>query len=504
MGGIVDSIFGGGQSTPDPYAVASAQGAANVDAARVTAALNRANQYTPYGNLTWQRGGQNWDQSGYQKALDNYNTQLTNYNTANTNAQNNGIFGIGQSVGAAPVAPKQEDYGYNPDAWSSTVQLDPRVQSLLDSSLSGSQRLADMSNSVLSNIGSNFSAGLNTNNLTQRQSVADALNVARGGLADPSQLYSNAQSYINSTATPAGQASGNFSHQLTSAMPQVERVADIPNYQQMQGGVPTSDSDYRKQIQDALYSQQTSRLDPRFSQDESNLQSSLAAQGITQGSEAYNREVQNFGRTKNDAYQQAMNNAISGGEAAIQGQYGRDLSGRQQGVTENNLTFQNNLAGRSQDLNAANQYFTQGLAQRQQGMNEFNSAMQNYGSALQNQQSAAGQGANIAAMTPQIASSYYGLNSNARGSELAEQIQQRNQALNELNALRTGSQVTMPQFGSTQSGAQVASSPVAQSVYNSAGMQNASSNAMMGGLTNLGAAAMMAPTGTFASLAAMF
>lgn len=56
MGGVVDAVFGGGPDAPDPpdpVKTANAQGAANIEAARVTTALNRANQITPWGNLTW-------------------------------------------------------------------------------------------------------------------------------------------------------------------------------------------------------------------------------------------------------------------------------------------------------------------------------------------------------------------------------------------------------------------------------------------------------------------
>ena len=76
---------------PDPYAVANAQGAANIDAARATTALNRANQITPYGNLTWSRGGGDWNETGYNNALNLYNEQLANYNRAlsNYNANQN-------------------------------------------------------------------------------------------------------------------------------------------------------------------------------------------------------------------------------------------------------------------------------------------------------------------------------------------------------------------------------------------------------------------------------
>ena len=67
MGGIVDAVFGGNDapSPPDPIATANAQGAANVDAARITTALNRANQVTPWGNLSWSRGGNDWNEQGY-------------------------------------------------------------------------------------------------------------------------------------------------------------------------------------------------------------------------------------------------------------------------------------------------------------------------------------------------------------------------------------------------------------------------------------------------------
>lgn len=48
------------------------------------------------------------------------------------------------------------------------------------------------------------------------------------------------------------------------------------------------------------------RLDPRFAQEEDRLRTRLANQGITEGSEAYNREMAAFGQNKNDAYNSLM------------------------------------------------------------------------------------------------------------------------------------------------------------------------------------------------------
>lgn len=48
------------------------------------------------------------------------------------------------------------------------------------------------------------------------------------------------------------------------------------------------------------------RLDPRFTQEEDRLRTRLANQGVTEGSEAWNREMSAFGQTKNDAYNSLM------------------------------------------------------------------------------------------------------------------------------------------------------------------------------------------------------
>ena len=59
MGGIVDAVFGGSDAPPAPDYTGAAQATAagNLEAARATAAANRVNQYTPYGNLEYQSRG---------------------------------------------------------------------------------------------------------------------------------------------------------------------------------------------------------------------------------------------------------------------------------------------------------------------------------------------------------------------------------------------------------------------------------------------------------------
>lgn len=510
MGRIVSSIFGGGQSssTPDPYAVAAAQGIANTEAARTTAALNRANQYTPWGNQTWSQGG-NWDSAGYQKALDAYNQQVSQPQTSASQTggtpsvwvDNHGIEHrdysnmTGGTTTAQPVAPDKSTYGYNPDAWSSTVTLSPAQQALLDQQNKISQGLGSAQEAALGRVRSTFGSGLDTTNITGRQGVADSLSAAGQGLYDPSKLYTGAQGLANTAGQIANQAASNYSNILSSKMPAVERTSALPVYQRQSGSVPTSNEAYRQQIQDALYKQQQSRLDPRFAQAESDQAAALAAQGIMQGSEAYNREVQNLGQTKNDAYQSAMNQAITGGEAAIQGQYGRDLAGRQQGVSEENDAYQASLAGRSSDLAALNQYYNQSLANRQQGMQEYNTALAGGLAGQGTLQNAAQVGQQQISALPQTAQAYQNLYNNQRTSELGEQQTVRNQILNELNALRSGAQVTTPTFGATSTGASVSAAPVASNVWNSYNAQQAQNTSSMNGLLGLGQLGLAAYTG---------
>lgn len=83
----------------------------------------------------------------------------------------------------------------------------------------------------------------------------------------------------------------------------------------------------QQQTSDALYKANTQYLDPQFQQTQADLENKLANQGITQGSEAYDRAMGNFQRAKQQAYESARNAAVSGGMQAAQGMFGMGLQG---------------------------------------------------------------------------------------------------------------------------------------------------------------------------------
>jgi hypothetical protein len=82
-----------------------------------------------------------------------------------------------------------------------------------------------------------------------------------------------------------------------------------------QGQLPTG-MEARDQAITSAYDQATSRLDPMFAQREAQMQARLANQGLDPGSQAADTATGNFGRERNDAYTQALANAIGQGTSA--------------------------------------------------------------------------------------------------------------------------------------------------------------------------------------------
>lgn len=68
----------------------------------------------------------------------------------------------------------------------------------------------------------------------------------------------------------------------------------------------------RDQAVDSAYRMQTSRLDPRFAQQQSSLETQLANEGFSRGDAGWQNAAADFGRERTDAYQQALYGAQSG------------------------------------------------------------------------------------------------------------------------------------------------------------------------------------------------
>lgn len=92
--------------------------------------------------------------------------------------------------------------------------------------------------------------------------------------------------------------------------------------------------DARQGVEDALYKRATNRLDRRFGNQQTDLETQLANQGFARGSEAWKREMQDFSENRDDAYEQARLGAEA---SAIQEQgrlFGLESSQRERAIQE--------------------------------------------------------------------------------------------------------------------------------------------------------------------------
>lgn len=332
--------------------------------------------------------------------------------------------------------------------WTQNNTLAPGLQDALNDQIAIQSGRSDLANSFMGRVASEYSQPFDYQNLPQLTS-ANAPGTLNTGVKDYSRGLSTGFS---------------FGGPQTSL-----NTADNP-------ALPQFDSSYR----DTVANQLMQKMQPVHDYQQKQLETKLANQGFTQGSEAFNRALNELGSRQSAERYNALDSA--GNEA--QRLYNMQMGGRQQAFNE--------------DLGAG-QFGNQ--AQQQ----NFN---QNLGAAqFQNQALGQASALDLANMNAQnnAMSQQYGLNqqyanqmNQVRQQAIAEQMQRRGMSLNEMNALLSGQQVSMPQMpsfvaasksetpnilGATQMGydAQLGA-------YNA---QNAAAGNTLGSLAQLGSAAFM-------------
>lgn len=224
-------------------------------------------------------------------------------------------------------------------------------------------------------------------------------------------------------------------------------------------------------IGDTLYQAQTRYMDPQFQQQESQLENKLVNQGLQRGTEAFDTAMRNFVMDRERAYADARDRATLASGQEQSRQFGLGAQQFAQGAQN----FGMGLAGQGQDFGQQAQRYQLGMAGGNQAFNQ----------RMQEQAQRFGQQAQT-----------YGLSAQERQRALQEQAYMRQLPLNELNALRTGSQVSMPQFQPFATG-MVQPAPLMQgtqlqgqadqNLYNA---QQAGSGSFLSGLFQLGSAAL--------------
>jgi len=225
--------------------------------------------------------------------------------------------------------------------------------------------------------------------------------------------------------------------------------------------LPQFDSTYR----DTVATQLMEKMQPVHDYQQRQLETKLANQGFTQGSEAYNRALTEL----NQRQAAERFNALDASGAEAQRLYNMQMGTAQAGYQQNlgAAQFQNQALGQAASLD-------------QQRM-----AAQN--AALSQQQS--------------LNQQYANYQNQLRQQAIAEEAQRRGMSLNEMNALLSGQQVQMPQMPSfVQSGRSETPNILGATqmgydaqlgAYNA---QQAGMNNILGSAAQLGAAYMMGPS----------
>ena len=217
------------------------------------------------------------------------------------------------------------------------------------------------------------------------------------------------------------------------------------------------------------------RLQPQMEIQQKNLDAQLANQGLSAGTEAYNRAKMGLGMQQNDLLNQAQLSGLSAGNTL----FNQGLQGAQFGNAAQQQSYANQQAQQSANNALAQQQF--GNSQQQQAANNA-LAQQQFGNQITN--------AN--------------LGNQAQQQQYTQAMTNYNMPLNTLSALRTGAQVQNPTFQNvpqqaTTSGADLLGATTAAGNYNlgTYNAQQAAQSGLNSGLMGLGgtlgAAALMAP-----------
>jgi hypothetical protein len=334
-------------------------------------------------------------------------------------------------------------------------------------------------------------ANANLNNVNQVTPQGNLNYNQTGGYTDPTSGQFIPQFTATQTYTPTGQATFDQSQQAqyqlaatgneqaqrlrqqfattfdpTSGAPAYGDVSSLTNAPQTQisfgrsapvatsfaGGDPTSStfgaapsiqqsyehgSDFsadRQRVEDSLMG----RLDPSLQQERNKYEQQLSDQGILYGSPAYDNAMRNYSMQANDARLGVINQA---------GQEQQRLSDMAQAAGEfynkGQQQAYEQAQGRGQFANqAAEQQYEQAF-----GRGQFYNAGQQQDFSQQAQRGTFAQAAQ--AQNFAQAQSAFNASNAARQQYLSEQFALRNQPVNEISALLSGSQVQSPNFLNT-------------------------------------------------------
>lgn len=401
--------------------------------------------------------------------------------------------------------------------WTQNYNLTPEAQRALDSQMAVQQGRSDLAQSFMGRVADEYSRPFDWGSMPQRgQNVAlsNFQNVGLQTLSGPADRLRTDVATENAqrmTSRPDLQTNLN-----TQAVQNRVNLRD-------NGALQATDDIARRRIEQGLFD----RMNPMHERQQSALEAKLANQGITPGSAAYKRAVQDLGdqqsRERYDAMQTAGSEIQRNQQMALgnrqqltnedlatanlfntanQQRFGQDL----QALSFGNTALKDMYGMDLSNVNANNAAINQDFGQRLASTGFYNQALKDQ-QALEMGRAGFNNSANMsqAQFNNQVAQNQFAqamqqsqYQNQLRNAAIAEEMQRRGMSLNEMNALLTGQQVgmqQMPQFNAANAsqGLQSLQAAQLQNDYNwdKYNAQAQASNSMMSGITGLAGAAMM-------------
>lgn len=493
---------------PDYQAIARTEGEESRNTAVFNSNLNRVDQYTPGGSLTWSRDPQSVNQVATMPAVvtapagaanpvpvpadygpaqwgpEGYDPDAAAAAAARTAAAN-ATNAAAPQINNTPAAPADDGTG-----WNQTLTYSPENQRLYDMEQQARLSYGQTGLAALDRVNSALGTPLDTSGIP-------GVNYGTGVNLSDGMNVNKVYDYLNrdlpqATAGTAAAGSAAAGRDITTTFDR-SGVRALPG---------TIDDTSRRRVEEALMS----RIDPSLQRDEDMLRNRLLNSGIEVGTDAYNRELTVSGQHRNDARMQAI---LAGGQeesrqvGLTQGLQAQEyeqalataryrqaaesqMSGQETQASIANAGMQTNasLANANNQTQTSTANSALEAARRAQMVSAYGDATRT--NAAVNQQNYA-QGQDAAAFQ-----------NDASQQALARAIALRQMPLNEANALRAGGQVNVPAFNSFYTGAgattpdlmggAVAAGNAANSRY--AG-EVAGNNALYSGLATVAGAALM-------------
>lgn len=376
---------------PDYQALAQQQADLSKEAVNQQTTVNRYNQVTPYGNLTWTQGPN--------------------------------------------------------DQWTATQTLSPEQQQLLNTTQAGTQQLANTATAGLGRVQNAYAQPFDISGLPAAQgnvAVPQAQTVDQSYANTPygSLDFSSAPAYNPQQAGAGPQLQTSLD---LSGLPQLNQ-----DYAQQRANVENALYQRNTAILDPQYQQQEEQMRARLINSGLNPGTAAYDQAVN---DFYRQKQQAYDQARTSsilAGGQEQSRLNADALAAYNSLFGTNLAAANFGNSAQQQQYQNATTA-GQLNNAANLGARQQAIGEQTSQAQFGNqaAQQNLNSILginaaNNAANSANFGQNLAAAN---------LANSVRAQGLNEQTYLRNQPLNEYNALMTGAQVQAPQFQGTNTSA---------------------------------------------------